>query len=221
MSEITTRTARPCVRRIVGRLSGMVLVAAACIAVITGEGCTSAPELTRSGFLSDYSMLQSDGNSAARFSSPQIGAYESFIVDPVEVRVFGDALTAEERAEAARYFRNAFVRVIESQGLSVVNRPGVGVARVRLALTDVAGSTWWKKLHPASRVAGAGTGGAAMEGEVIDSVTGKQLGAVVQAGSGTQFDFTAFSTLADVKSAIDKWAEHAGARLKELRAAAR
>jgi len=35
------------------------------------------------------------------------------------------------------------------------------------------------------------------------------------------FDFTSFSTLADVKSAIDKWADHARTRLKELRAASK
>jgi hypothetical protein len=46
-----------------------------------------------------------------------------------------------------------------------------------------------------------------MEGEVLDSVTGKQLGAVVQAAPGNQFNFTAFSTVDDVKSAIDKWAD--------------
>lgn len=109
------------------------------------------------------------------------------------------------------------MKVVEGQGLGVVDRPGVGVARVRLALTDVAKSTWWQKIHPASRMTGAGTGGAAMEGEVIDSVTGEQVAAIVQAGQGNQFDFSAFSTLADVKNAIDAWAEQAGARLKELR----
>ena len=57
-----------------------------------------------------------------------------------------------------------------------------------------------------------------MEGEVLDSVSGKQIGAVVQASPGNQFNFTNFSTVADVKSAIDKWADQAGRRLDEMRA---
>jgi hypothetical protein len=98
----------------------------------------------------------------------------------------------------------------------VVEETAVGVARVQMALTDIAKSTWWQKLHPGMRMTGAGTGGAAMEAEVIDSVTGEQVGAVVQSASGNQFDFTAFSTLADVKSVMDKWAELAAQRLREI-----
>ena len=64
---------------------------------------------------------------------------------------------------------------------------------------------------------GAGLGGASMEGEVVDSVTGKQLGAVVQSGKGNQFELDTFSELDDVKDVIDSWAEAAGKRLKELR----
>lgn len=180
-------------------------------------GCASTPPAARTGFISDYSNLTTESAAKMKFVSPRLADYGSFLIDPVEVRVHGDALSPEDRAEAARYFRGAFVKVVEGQGLGVVDRPGVGVARVRLALTDVAKSTWWQKIHPASRMTGAGTGGAAMEGEVIDSVTGEQVAAIVQAGQGNQFDFSAFSTLADVKNAIDAWAEQAGARLKELR----
>lgn len=103
----------------------------------------------------------------------------------------------------------------------MTDRPGVGVARVQIALTDIAESTWWRKIHPVWRSLGAGTGGASMEAEIVDSVTGERLAAVIQTVSGNQFDFTAFSTLADVKSAIDKWAETGRKELVMLRERAR
>lgn len=94
--------------------------------------------------------------------------------------------------------------------------PGLGVGSVRLALPDVTASTWWKKVHPVIRAVGAGTRGAAMEAEVIDSATEEQIAAVIQAGSGSQFQLTNFSTLADAESAIDGWTRLAAEQLENL-----
>jgi hypothetical protein len=98
----------------------------------------------------------------------------------------------------------------------ITETPGFHVARLRIAITGIADSTWWMKLHPASKLAGAGTGGAAMEGEVVDSRSGKQLGAVVQASTGNQFNIAAFSTVDDVQSAIDKWIDRMDRTLDEF-----
>lgn len=200
--------------------SGLTVVLLFAVGALLG-GCASKPPAVQTGFLSDYSRLEVVGSSRMRYVSPKLAEYDAYIVDPVHVLVQETVLSAEDRAEVARYFREAFVRVAESDAVTVTDAPGVGVARVRLALTGVAKSTWWKKVHPVSRAAGAGTGGAAMEGEVVDSLTGEQLGAVVQAGTGNQFDLSAFSTLADVKSVIDDWAEHAATNVRELRSSAR
>lgn len=181
-------------------------------------GCSSKPELTHTGFLSDYSQLRVVNDSKMRFESPAAARYDRFIVDPVRVELQGDSLSSADRSEAMRHFNTKLREAVQSSGHTVVTTPGPGVARVRVALTGVTKSTWWQKVHPASRMAGAGTGGAAMEAEVVDSVTGEQIGAVVQAGSGNQFDFTSFSTLADVKSAIDGWTKVFADRLREIRA---
>jgi len=100
-----------------------------------------------------------------------------------------------------------------------VSQPDVGVARVRVALTEINDTKWYLNLHPATKVTGAGMGGAAMESEIVDSVTGEQLAAVVQARHASQFRLNAFSTISDVKNVIDQWAEAASERLKEIRAA--
>lgn len=187
------------------------------IATVLLSGCASKPPAKQTGFLSDYSNLKVVNESRMNYVSPALAQYNSFIIDPLEFTIAPRSLTPEQRAEVANHFNKRLAELVYAEGLKVTTTPGVGVARVQVALTDIANSTWWQKLHPASRMAGAGTGGAAMEGEVIDSVTGQQLGAVVQSATGNQFDFTAFSTVADVKSAIDKWAATAARTLKELR----
>ena len=173
------------------------------------------------GFISDYSKLQKVEHGKLRYVSSELGDYSRFIVDPVEMRVSRDdpGLIAAQKAEVANYMRSAFERVLKEGGYHLTTRPGVGVARVRIAFTDVQKSKWYLNLHPLSKVTGAGTGGASMEGEVIDSITGKQLAAVVKSGRGNQFELDTFSALDDVKDVIDKWADEAAERLKELRRA--
>ncbi len=189
-------------------------------AVLAG-GCASKPGITQTGFLSDYSKLESVNDSRMRYESPRASEYARVIIDPVQVAVGEGKLDASERAELARHFHDELVRAVQGAGYQTTTRAGVGVARVRVALTRVAASSWWQKVHPVSRAVGAGTGGAAMEGEVIDSVTGEQIGAVIQAGTGNQFDVLAFSTMDDIKNAVSQWADILSARLKELHDARR
>lgn len=200
---------------------GGPLLVGSLLVLLLSYGCASKPEAVKTGYLSDYSLLEPEGESRIAFRSPRLGTYTAFIVDPIEIRLPEGKLSAEDRAEAARYFRRSLVRLIEEEGLGVTETPGVRVARMRVALTDIAKSTWWQKIHPVGRLSGAGTGGAAMEAEVVDSVTGEQLAAVVQSGAGNQFNMTAFSTLDDVKGAIDAWSQRAARNLRELREQAR
>jgi hypothetical protein len=197
-----------------------IVLGVAVLGVATLGGCASSPPAQQTGFLSDYSRLEEKDSKRASYVSPELRNYQAFIIDPVEFRVPPAKLSPAERAEVAKHFHRRLVQLLEKRGYTIVEDPDVAVARVRIAMTDVARSTWWQKLHPAMRASGAGTGGASMEAEVIDSVTGEQFGAVVQASPGSQFDLTAFSTVGDVNSAIDKWADQAGRRLDELRAQA-
>lgn len=187
-----------------------VLVVALC-------GCAKTPPARQTGFLGDYSNLKPVTDKRMVYASPALRDYRTFIVTPVEFRLPPKKLNIEQRAEVARHFQRRLDQVIQKQGFKVVDEPGVGVALIRIALTDVAASTWWQKIHPVPRAAGIGTGGAAMEGEIVDSVTGQQLAAVVQAAPGNQFDITAFTTVQDVNNAIDKWADQFAKRLRELR----
>lgn len=172
-----------------------------------------------SGFISDYSKLKPKDGGAMRYVSPAMRNYTTFMIDPVEMRA-KKSLTPSESAEVAKYFNTTLANEFSKRGYKVVNQPDVGVARIRIAMTDIKQSTWWMNVHPASKLSGAGTGGASMEGEVIDSVTGEQLGAVIQTGKGNQFELDTFSKLDDVKDAINGWAKAAVDRLDQLRAGA-
>lgn len=180
------------------------------------SGCASKRAPTRTVFLSDYSRLLPVNTDRARYQSPTANAYHSFMVDPVKILVPAGALDPKERAEAGRYFNQAFEAAVADAGFKIVNAPGVCVGRFRLPFTNVAASTWWKKVHPVASAVGAGSGGAAMEAEVIDCVTEEQVAAVIQDGSGNQFTRTNLSTLADVKLAINGWTRLGAEHLKDL-----
>ena len=152
-----------------------------------------------------------------RYISPQLRDYNSYIVDPVQIRAQRANITPEQRAEIARYMHDALAKVLTTGGYRIASKPGVGVARVRFAITDIQEAKWYLNVHPATKLTGAGRGGASMEAEVVDSVSGVQLAAAIRSGRGEEFELNPFSTIDDVKGAIDQWAQAAGERLKELR----
>jgi hypothetical protein len=184
-------------------------------------GCAKAPKMTNTGFLSTYENLEKVGEKRLVYLTPDVvKAYDKVIINRVQVLVHREepVMTAEQRDEVIDYFQAALERVFSEQGFEVVSQPGPRTARLRIAITDIQKSSFWGNLHPGSKLMGAGTGGASMEGEFVDSVTGRQLAAVIQASKGTQFDLDYFDGLNDVKDAIDGWAKQAHRTLDTLRA---
>ena len=56
------------------------------------------------------------------------------------------------------------------------------------------------------------------EARLIDSVTGKQIAALVESQKGNQFELDTFSQLDDVKDVMDDWAKRFRERLDEAHA---
>lgn len=192
-----------------------------CLIALLGAmpvGCASNPP-PPTGFLGDYSKLQKVEHGKMRYISPDLRNYNTYMVDPVEIRASREHIKPEQRAEVARYFHDALVKVLRTGGYKIENQAGVGVARLRVAITDVQDAKWYLNVHPATKVTGAGRAGASMEAEVVDSISGAQLAAAIRSGKGKQFELNPFSTIDDVKSVIDQWANDAGDRLRELREA--
>jgi hypothetical protein len=185
--------------------------------VLSAAGCSPAPPLTQTGFLSSYSRLEEKSSGKWSFVSPELKKYKTCMIDQIQIRAIGNSLSQDERVEITAYFRQALIKMLSRNGFQLVETPMYGTARIRVAITNVTESDPYRKVHPASNLAGAGRAGATMEGEIIDAVTGRQLAAVVQAGVGSQFTLMNFTTVSDIKSTIDEWASQTGNRLEEAR----
>jgi hypothetical protein len=64
---------------------------------------------------------------------------------------------------------------------------------------------------------GAGIGGSSMEAEVVDSISGKQIGAVLESAKGGRIPFTNLGDWSAAKSVMDGWAERFQKRLEEAK----
>ena len=102
------------------------------------------------------------------------------------------------------------------KGNNVVYQPAPGVARVRVALTDIE-KTNAVNILPQASLLGVGLGGAAMEGEVIDSMTSMQIGAVVESQKGSRIPFSNLGEWTTAKKIMDDWAKRFRQRLAEAR----
>jgi hypothetical protein len=102
-----------------------------------------------------------------------------------------------------------------SDRYSIVYRPGPGVARIRIAITDLKKSKIVQNIWPGSKLAGTGLGGASLEAELVDSRDGTQIGAVVESQLGERLSLDGLSTWGDAKAIMDGWAKRLRERLDE------
>ena len=180
------------------------------LAVLSMVGCTPK-YMDFTGFLSDYSQLRSLTDDQLRYVAPaEELRYTQFMIDPVEIHFHKKAKgTDTDRAklnELTQYMYAAMHKVLEGK-YQVVRQPGPGVARLRVAITDIEKSSPALNALPASKVMGSGLGGASMEGEMLDSVTGKQVAAVVQTQKGKRMSLSGLSRYGDARAVIDAWAQ--------------
>ncbi len=185
--------------------------------------CGCAPkEQATTGFLSDYSKLKKVSELTLRYVNEKAaGKYSSFIVDPVQVRFYKGSpsegkLTMQQLTDLTNYMHLKLVEAIQGAGDTVTEQPAPGVARIRMALSDIKKPSAITIL-PQANLLGAGVGGASMEAEVVDSMTGKQIAAVVQSGMGSRIPFTNLGDLSSAKNVIDGWAKTFQKRLIELK----
>ena len=193
------------------------IIVTAVVGIFVFCGCAAkTPEVT--GFLSDYSKLSAQSDTSFRYAAPgnKLGNYSKFIIDPVETRFYtgskAEAKTAkgklseEDIAKIKNYMRNALVKTIGDR-YEVVQKPGPGVARMRVAITDLKKSGIAQNILPITKVAGTGLGGASLEAELIDSETHKQLGAIVESQVGKRLSLDGYSTWGDAKGIMNSWAK--------------
>jgi hypothetical protein len=181
----------------------------------------------KTGFLTDYSRLSKESNSTLRHINKRaLAKYSNFIVDPVEVHFHRGAkaiehrtkgkLTQQKVTDLTNYLHTKILKAVEDSGNRVVYQPASGVARIRVALTDIDKSSL-ASLSPQAKLLGIGIGGASMEAEVVDSMTGEQIGAVVESKMGTRMPFANLGEWDAAKQVMDDWAKRFKKRLDEVR----
>jgi hypothetical protein len=121
---------------------------------------------------------------------------------PVEKRIFDDEELEDLQAHFATKVRKALT---EDDGYQVVEVPESATARLHIGITDVDDTIGALNITIYTKITGAGLGGAAMEGELVDSMTGEQLAAISQWGSGSRILRAGFTHTGDAKILIDRW----------------
>lgn len=197
--------------------------------LVFGAGaCASRPPVEPSGYLGDYSEFRSrdDSSEALIYIKPDLdlARYERVILDPVAVALDPEAssraVNPAELMALSGYLHDA-LRIALRDAYPVVEEPGEGVLRLRVAITDViptkpVRNTMGTLLVPA-RVASAakrritGTdlfvGEVAIEAELVDSQTNERLMALVDRKAGDKFSLKqGTTTWGHVTKALREWA---------------
>ena len=204
-----------------------------CIAIaIIICGCASSPKF-RTGFLSDYSKLQTnpDFEGSLIYINPELPLknYSKFIISPVQIHLYKKA---EERGversklqELANYIHTQISLELKKSGYKIVQGSGPGTMTLRLALTDVnpaktafdsrPGSTFqrgsrsfWVTPVPMAAL----LGGASAEAEFIDSLTGKVILAAVETQKGER-GFDGLTKYGNTENVIERWAKRLAIRM--------
>ena len=191
---------------------------ASCIGLIAAAfflsgiaGCQTTAQ--NSGFLSDYSQLRPSKvvKGAMDYRNPRLNLakYSKFILEPYRVYFAANAdgigVDPAELKNLVDYFRNESVKAL-SKRYRVVNRPGPGVARIRIAITSITKTKPVMNNLPQGKLLGVGLGGASMEAEAFDSQTGERLVAIVESRQGEHFSFgDAISRYGHAKQVMRHW----------------
>ncbi|MEL7451639.1 MAG: DUF3313 domain-containing protein [Pseudomonadota bacterium] len=198
--------------------------AAAPLLLALATGC-SAPvkEQPRAGFISDYSRLEKTDSHRYTYTGPDLDGYRSFIIDRPVLLFDRDAddydkmFDDDEIEELLDYYvERVEEELIKEEAYAITTEPAPGVARIRVGFTALDASTAALNLTLYTKVTGAGLGGAALEAEIVDSMSGEQLAASVQWGSGSRIFLGGYTKLGHAKTQINRWADRLRERLDEL-----
>ena len=177
-------------------------------------GACAAPvsEPENTGVLSDYSKLELAADGKINYGSDRMDEYSSFIIEPIAILYRRDPEHQEFTDEELEKFKTYLVdkltkELTKDDGFPVVTEPGPGVVRMRIGLTEVEQTIGVLNVSIYTKITGLGLGGVSAEGEMVDSVTGEQIAAMVRWGTGSRIFQAGLTKTGDAKIAINKWAE--------------
>lgn len=205
-------------------------------ALLAGCAASGMTEVKKTGFLSDYSSLTPGGDDRAAllYIKPNVDykQYNKLMFERVVVLLADNAEYREidpaMLKEMTDYYQDALLNAVKD-GYEIVDQPGPGVMRVRVAITGLKPSkpvaNTLSTIIPVGIVAAGatkavsgdnlGTGEAATEMELLDAQTGERLAAAVDKRQGGKMVFR--GKWEDTKDAFDFWAKRFRERLDEVR----
>ncbi len=201
-------------------------------------GCASseqAGDVQTTGFLKDYSKLRpgEPGEPLLFYRNPTADwrNYEKAMVDPVTVWRGEDSKLGEipprDLQRLTRLMKVKAIEAVRAEGMQVVDKPGPGVMRIRVALTEAEQAN--RTMHAVTSVVplpsvskmATGTrafvGVAGIEGEVSDSVSGEVLFAGVDRRGGGRELTDVRNPWGHVEKAFQYWSDRFRQRLCEER----
>jgi hypothetical protein len=186
-------------------------------------------EPERTGFISDYSNLKLEEDEAIELTEDEayvyvndkMKNYRKFLIDDIVLLYQQDPennkFKPEELDELLEHARSELTEALtEGDTYTITTEPGEGVARIRIALTDIKATIGALNITTYTKITGAGLGGAAVEGEVIDSITGEQLAAAMRWGGGGRFGRAGYTKTGDAKIILTRWAKGWRKKLDKL-----
>ncbi len=185
------------------------------------RGCCSR-ELAPRNFLSDYTQLQPETHTSIKHLNPrQLQGYAKFMVDPVAVHFHSKTKNlnadAAEIQQLRQYLNSAILVAIRQSGNLLVNQSGPDVARLRIAITDIKLSSQALNTLPHLKLSGIRLGAASMEIELLDSLTSRQIGALVESQQSENLSLDGAAKWSNAKAVMDAWAERFKKRLIEIK----
>lgn len=223
--------------RMTSRMAGARAARVWLLLLLVAGGCARpkpvAPPPDMSGFLDDYSLLREGGANDVHliYRNPKADwrAYNAVMLEPVTLWRSGrqslKPVPEEDLLRLVTDFQSAVHAHLEKD-FRFVDRPGPGVMRIRLGITDARASDPVLDVLTASHGTGrphpAGSGAldpetrrflesAAIEGEIRDSQTNVLLAEGVDR---RRREIPASETWGQVDRAFDFWAERMSAKLE-------
>lgn len=194
-------------------------VFAAAGAALTLASCSTGGK-SPSGFLSNYSQMDrgyGTADAVSSFVKPGVDfkKYDSVIISPVTTVIASPGVSPAVSDQLAA-FMNGSLHSQMSSGLKIVSLPGPTTLRVRTNLTNVIEDQKSGKpittVHADPKATLTGNLGSeavanfishvSFEGEVVDSVSGERLVALIDHRLGVKREATPSTSWASVRSAI-------------------
>ena len=200
------KTNQPVKKSVLAITAILATLAAGC-----GDPHRQAPQ--SSGFLGTYAELKPmPGRRQALFyENPEAkwDQYTQILIEPVRIlsRESADqqSMSLRDRRMLGTYFEVAMREMLQTK-YHVVTQPAPGVLRIRAAITNISsGDALVNQVSKTIVHLPGGFGQVTLEGELVDSVTGERLVAIVDGRAGSLFE--SYKDWEDVTGALDEWSQ--------------